>query len=165
MRDQTRILICAASVALAALAAFASMKSIARLPRRLVIPAGASEKTVSIDVRSTKGELLEAAAGKEHDVTLELDVEAERSPEAFYQVFVGARNVGNIALYGAGIRDEAHGEFRPAHVQLVVTEAVAAALQGRSAHTLTIRFVPNAKPKAALTIDKGEIVIGPRLRE
>lgn len=140
------------------------MKSIARLPR-LVIPAGVSEKTVSLDVRSAKAEVLKSASSREHDVTLELDVEAERSPEAFYQVFVGKRNVGNVALYGAGIRSEAHGEFHPAHVQLVVSEAVAEALRGASTHTLKIRFVANAAPKSALTIDKGELVIGPRLRE
>lgn len=131
---------------------------------RVVIPAGAKEKRVSVDVRSVKTALLEGASSREHDVTLELDVEAERSPEAFYEVFVGGRSVGNLALYGAGIRSDAHGEFRPAHVQLIVSEALAAALHGRS-NTLAIRFVPNAKPKAALTIDKGEIVIGPRLRE
>ena len=140
------------------------MKTAARLPQ-LVIPAGASSKTVSIDLHSAKAELLAAATSREHDVTLELDVEAERSPEAFYQVFVGGRNVGNIALYGAGIRSEAHGEFHPAHVQLIISEALAACLNGRSAHALAIRFVPSAKPKAALTIDKGEIAIGPRLRE
>jgi hypothetical protein len=164
VRHQIRILICAASVALAALAAFASMKRVSRLPK-LVIPAGAIEKSEAIEVGSRRNELLAAASSREHDVTLELDVEAERSPETFYQVFVGTRNVGNIALYGAGIRSEARGEFRPYHVQLVVSEAVAAALRSRSAHTLMIRFVPNAKPKAALTVDQGVIVIGPRLRE
>lgn len=140
------------------------MKTLAHLPR-LVIPAGAQEKAVSVDVRPAKEVILDAASGREHDLTLELDVEAERSPEAFYQVFVGRRNVGNVVLYGAGIRSEAHGDFHPAHVQLLVTEPIAAALRADSARPLTIRFVPNAPPKAALTIDKGEIVLGPRLRE
>jgi hypothetical protein len=164
VRHQIRILICAASVALTALAAFASMKTVCRLPK-LIIPAGAMEKSESVEVGSARSELLEAALSKDHDVTLELDVEAERSPESFYEVFVGRRNVGNIALYGAGIRSEARGEFRPYHVQLVISEAVAASLRERSAHTLRLRFVPNAKPKAALTVDQGKIVIGPRLRE
>lgn len=140
------------------------MKTVARLPR-LVIPAGAQEKAVYVDVRPAKAVILDAASSREHDLTLELDVEAEHSPEAFYQVFVGRRNVGNVALYGAGIRSEAQGEFHPAHVQLIVTEAVAEALRADPARAVTIRFVPNATPKAALTIDKAEIVLGPRLRE
>ncbi|HEX3125781.1 MAG TPA: hypothetical protein VH394_00475 [Thermoanaerobaculia bacterium] len=176
-RSKIRISLVAASVLLVALAASASpMKTLVRTDS-LVIPAGTMEKTVPIDVRGVRTELLTAAKSRQHDVTLELDAEAERPPQVFYEVYLSAPkgkryNVGNIALFGAGIRSTAQGEFHPAHVQLFISDALALALCDASTSTLNITFVakgaegvPPAKPAAALTIQKLEIVVGPRQRE
>ena len=154
-------LLIAASVALAALAASASMKTAVRIAP-ITIPAGTAEKTISLDIHKVRAELLNAAKSHQHDVTLELDVEAERSPQVFYEVHVGKTNVGNIALYGVGIRSEAQGTFHPAHVQLFISDAL---LRSRAARTLKITFVANGKPVEALMIRNASIVIGPRQRE
>lgn len=151
----------AASVALAALAASASMKTAVRIAP-INIPAGTAEKTITLDIHAARTELLSAAKSHQHDVTLELDVEAERSPQVYYEVHVGKTNVGNIALYGAGIRSEAQGTFHPAHVQLFISDAL---LRNRPARTLKITFVASGKPAEALMIRSAAIVIGPRQRE
>ena len=152
----------AASVALGALAASASMKTAVRIAP-ITIPAGTAEKTISIDIHAVRAELLAAAKSRRHDVTLELDAEAERSPQVFYEVHVGKTNVGNIALYGVAIRSEAQGTFHPAHVQLFISDAL---LRNRSARTLKITFVANGgQPAEALLIRNAAIVIGPRQRE
>lgn len=143
----------------------------------LTIPAGVTEITLPIDVRGVRAQLLTAAESRQHDVTLQLDVEAERPPGVFYEVYLGVpkgkrHHVGNIALFGAGIRSEARGEFHPAHVELFLGDALALALRPASTPTLHLTFVakgaeggPAAKPAAALTIHNGEIVVGPRQRE
>lgn len=170
-----RILVLAASVAFAALAAFASMKTLVRIAP-VTIPSGTMEQTISLDVHAVRAELLAAATSRQNDVTLDLDVEADRPPGVFYEVYLSAPNgkrhaAGNVTLFGAGIRSESRGPFQPAHVQLFVSEALAAALRSPSTHTLNVTFVakgaegvPPARPAAALTIVKGEIVVGPRQR-
>ncbi len=152
------------------------MKTLVRLAPA-TIPAGKTEITVPVDVCGVRTELLAAAKSREQDVTLELDVEAERPPQVFYEVYLSApkgkrHHVGNVALFGVGIRSEARGELHPAHVQLFISEALALALSPGPTDTLNITFVakgaegaPAAKPAAALTIRKGEIVVGPRQRE
>jgi len=172
-----RLPILAASVALAALAATASpMKPIVHIAPA-TIPAGFTETTISIDIHSVRSQLLAAAKSRQHDVTLELDAEAPRSPQVFYEVWLSAPkgkqyNVGNIALYGAGIRSEARGEFHPAHVQLFVSDALKLALRHASTRTLNITFRakgaeggPAARSAEALKIENAQIVIGPRQRE
>jgi hypothetical protein len=158
----------AASVALAALAASASPMTVRIAPT--TIPAGTMEKTISIDVHSARRRLIDP----HHDVTLELDVEAERSPQVFYEVWLSAPkgkryNAGNIVLYGAGIRSEAHGAFHPAHVQLIVSDAIRHALKSASTRTLEITFhakgaegAPPAKPAEALVIRNAQLVVSPR---
>jgi len=176
-RSRIRLSLVAASVVLAALAAWASsMKTLVRIAP-MTIPAGKREITFPIDVRGVRTELLTAAKSRQHDVTLELDVEAERPPGVFYEVYLGTPkgkryNVGNVALFGAGVRSEAPGEFHPAHVQLFLSDALALALRPASTSTLSLTFAakgaeggPPAKPAAALTMQKGEIVVGPRQRE
>jgi hypothetical protein len=177
-RSRIRVFLLAASFALATLAAaFASpMETLVRIAP-LTIPAGTMESTIPIDVRGVRTQLLTAAKSRQHDVMLQLDVEAERPPQVFYEVYLSAPkgkryNVGNIALFGAGVRSEARGEFHPAHVQLFISDALSLALRQASTKTLNITFaakgaegVPAAKPAAALTIQNGEIVVGPRQRE
>ncbi|MEO8034386.1 MAG: hypothetical protein ABI837_08120 [Acidobacteriota bacterium] len=178
MSDRSRFILLsvAASVAFAALAAPPKVKTLIRISP-VTIPAGTTEHTISVDVHAVRAELLAAAKSRNHDVTLELDVEAERSPDVYYEVQVsvpkGKRyKVGNVALFGAGIRAESRGEFHPAHVQLMLSEALASALRNPSTRTLRVTFiargaegVPSRPSAAALRIDKGEVVVGPRLRE
>jgi len=45
------------------------------------------EITLPLDVRGVRAELLTAAESRQHDVTLQLDVEAERPPQVFYEVY------------------------------------------------------------------------------
>ena len=177
-----RTTIIAAGVAFAALAASASaalaassMKTLVRLAP-MTIPAGTMEKTIPVNIRGVQTQLLTAAKSRQYDVTLELDVEAERSPQVFYEVYLSAPkgrryHVGNVTLFGAGIRSEARGEFHPAHVQLFISDAVSLALRKSAAHALEITFVAKgaeggaaAKPVAALVIHNAEIVAGPRQR-
>jgi hypothetical protein len=170
------ILLGAASVAVAALAASPSTKTLVVIAP-VTIPRETAEKTIVVDVGNARTELLAAARSSQHDLTLELDVEAESPPQVFYEVYLCGQDgkrcgVGNVALFGAGIRSEARGEFHPAHVQLVVSECVATVLHSPSARTLKITFVakgaegvPPARAASALKIDKAEIVAGPRLRE
>jgi len=167
-----RVSIIAVGIAVATLAAHAQTKSVVQIAP-VTVAAGATEKMVIVDIRASRVELLAAARNRQQDVTLELDVEAERPPGAFYEVTIGAPrqpavNVGNIALFGAGIRSEARGEFRPAHVQLVISDQLAAVLGGALTDTMSITFTARGTqgaPASALTINKGEIVIGPRLRQ
>ena len=151
------------------------MTTIARLDT-ISLPSGTAEKTITLDVHKTRSELLRAATSRAHDLTLELDVEAERSPDVFFEVALSAPKgkrhaVGNVALYGAGIRSEAHGEFHPAHVQLFISEAVTAALRNRSTQTLQVAFTARradgerVRSASTLTIRNARIVAGPRLRD
>jgi hypothetical protein len=165
-----------AGVAIAAPAVSAPMKTVVRLPVVKLSPA-VKEKTISVDVQKARAELLRAASRHDRDITLEMDVEADRPPTIFYEVSLGAPkakrySLGNLAMFGAGIRSESRGEFHPAHVQFVISEPIAAILRNHAVKTLEITFTPKAaegvalpKNEATLTIAKGEIVIGPRLRE
>ena len=171
IRPCFHVLITAASVATATLPLHAQMKTVVQIAPA-TIPAGTAEKTFLVDSRASRAALLAAARNKQQEVTLELDVEAERSPGVFYEVTIGVprrapQRAGNVALFGAGIRSEARGEFRPAHVQLVISDQLAALLADSQADTLSITFTARGAervPAATLTIDKAEIVIGPSLR-
>lgn len=85
---------------------------------------------------------------------LELDVEAERPPGAVWEVYVGlpakatpdtssVYYVGNVALYGAGIRSEAKERFKPAHFAFRLNRAVQAVLKAGSDKSLSVTFVPH----------------------
>ena len=142
------VTIMAASVAASAVAAHAQMKTVVQIAP-LTVPAGEPEKTFLVDVRASRPELLAAARNRQQDVTLELDVEAERPPGVFYEVTIGAprrapQNIGNVALFGVGIKSETRGDFRPAHVQLVITDQLAAVLEDSQVDTLSITFTARA---------------------
>ena len=64
--------------------------------------------------------------------------------------------LGNVALYGAGIRDEARGELKPAHFVFPLNRALRAA--GRNAKCLTITFVPQG-PHAGAPVRVGSLAI------
>ncbi len=167
----------AASAVFPALAATSPIHIAARLAP-ITIPAHATAVTVEVNAAAARRELLAAANDRTRDILLDLDgIEAERSPEVYFEVYVHAksaargRSAGNVALFGSGIRSEARGEFHPAHVQLVITDQVRAAL-GKSSR-LAVTFVAQgaggsaAAPRSAsaLTIGKPSIIIAPRTRD
>jgi hypothetical protein len=157
-------LLFAASVVVSTLAA--------RLPP-ITIPAHSSTTTIDVNVAASRRQL--ASIDATHDIVLDLDgIEAPRPPAVYFEVYVHAKNapigrsVGNVALYGMGIRSERR--FRPAHVQLVITDEIREAL--RRSSMISITFVAQgaggtASPRSAsvVTIAKPSIVIVPRTRE
>jgi hypothetical protein len=148
----------------------------ARIPP-ITIPARSESITVDVDLAQARPKLLAAASAQTKDILLDLDaIEAERSPGVYFEVFVHAkgadrgRTVGNLALYGSGIRSEARGAFRPAHIQLVVTDDFRDALP--KSPTITIEFVARGAGGTATTarsacevrIGKPAILFTPRTR-
>jgi hypothetical protein len=152
----------AASVVISTLAA--------RLPP-ITIPAHSSTITVDVNLAASRRQL--ASIDATHDIVLDLDgIEAPRPPAVYFEVYVHAKSVarghtaGNLALYGSGIRSEPR--FRPAHVQLVITNEIREALRGSS--MISITFVAqgaggSAHSASDVTIRKPSIVILPRTRE
>ena len=79
------------------------------------------------------------------------DVVAERQPGIYWEVYVGPRGVrpdpngpyyvGNVALFGSGIRSEAASGFKPAHFVFPLTAAIRASRRAGDAH-LVVTFVP-----------------------
>jgi hypothetical protein len=149
----------------------------ARLPP-IVIPAQSDAVTVQVSLSADREQLLAAAADLTSDVVLDLDkIETERPPGVYFEVFVHSdaeargRSVGNLALYGTGIRSESDGVFQPAHARLVITEGLRIAL--RKSSTILITFVAQgaggtattARTLSAVTIQEPSIAIAPKLRE
>ena len=127
----------------------------ARIPS-IIIPAQSESFSVDVDLARVRPKLLAAASDQSKDILLDLDgIEAERSPNVYFEVYIYAkgadrgRTVGNLALYGSGIRSETRGAFRPAHMQLVITEDVRDALQKSS--KITIAFVARGAGGTATT--------------
>ena len=143
----------------------------------ITLPAGDAPTTVKVDVRAEREKLLDAAGGRSLDVTLELDdVEAEKNPGVYYEVYVGLPKgakaesnsrfyVGNIALYGTGIRSEARGDFRPASFSFVITGAIRSALRPDGSQELNLMFVPRGGAASAARIERPSICTQPRLRK
>jgi hypothetical protein len=137
----------------------------ARIPP-ITIPAQSESITVDVDLAQARPKLLDAASAQNKDILLDLNaIEAERSPGVYFEVYIYAkgadrgRTVGNLALYGSGIRTEARGAFRPAHIQLVITDNVRDALQ--KSPTITIAFVARGAGGTATTARSAcEILIG-----
>ena len=135
----------------------------------ITIPAHSSSFAAKADLSPARARIL--AAAETSAIVLDLDgIEAERSPAVYFEVYVHAagmprgESVGNLALFGTGIRSETAGEFRPAHVRLTVTAPLRAALRRSSVVALT--FVAQgaggvAAPRsaAAVQIRKPAIVI------
>jgi hypothetical protein len=144
----------------------------------IIIPAQSAAVNVRVRLSADREQLLAAAADQKHDVVLDLAmIEAESAPGAYFEVFVYAEgevrghSVGNLALYGTGIRSESHGVFQPAHVLLVITRELHAALKKNS--TILITFVAQgaggaataARSLTAVTIHKPSISIVPRMQD
>jgi hypothetical protein len=108
----------------------------------------------SVDLRELHERVASIVESKTETLFLELDdVEAERHPGVVWEVYVGLPEnaspdpkrpfyVGNIALFGPGIRNPTRGEFRPAHFAFPINRAVSAALKaGRT--RLLVTFLPS----------------------
>jgi Common central domain of tyrosinase/Polyphenol oxidase middle domain len=112
---------------------------------RLPIPPvelGAEATTVQVDLREVRQQLADIAESATDTLFLELDdVGADRPPGVVWEVYLGAPPgklerdpkspyfIGNVALFGTGIRDEGHHEFKPAHFAFPIAGALRAVLK------------------------------------
>jgi hypothetical protein len=153
--------------------AASAMQVLVRLPS-MTIPADSSSFSTTIDLATARAQLLTLDSA--YDVVLDLDgIETERSPAGYFEVYVHlcgrprGHSVGNLVLYGSGIRSEARGALQPAHVALVITDQIRAALPTSS--TVTVTFLaqgaggPPARSVSAVTIRTPEVRIVSRTRE
>jgi hypothetical protein len=107
------------------------------------------------ELRPKVGALMESQTDT---LFLELDAEAEQPPGAVWEVYVGLPPnsepkaespyyVGNVVLFGEGIRNQPHGnqahEFKPAHILLPINHALAAAMKTNQ-ERVSVSFVPQA---------------------
>jgi hypothetical protein len=134
-----------------------------------------------LDIRDKIAPLVES---KTDTLLLELDdVEAETQPGAAWAVFVGLppgtetdpkspHFVGQLALFGSGVRDEKHHGHKPAHFAYPINRALQASLRV-NADRVSVTFVPlgiviDGKPsrpevkspvrigKASLSVDRAK---------
>ncbi|HZS29541.1 MAG TPA: tyrosinase family protein [Candidatus Angelobacter sp.] len=120
------------------------------------------EVAIEINIKEFQQRLASVAESKTEFAVLELDnVEAARAPGAVWEVYLGlppnaAPNpespffVGTMTLFGAGVREHAHGDFKPAKFTFRANRAILAALKSRQ-EQLRLVFVPsgplmNGKP-------------------
>lgn len=122
----------------------------------VILSPGANSVSIDVDVRPIREQLTRTISEQETNLTLDLtDIEADRQPEVYYEVYVGLPKgatpqfnspfyVGNVALFGQGIRSEhQHGEFRRANFSFKIKQAVSAFLKSnRSEGQLNVLFVP-----------------------
>ena len=97
--------------------------------------------------------LQDLAGNDSQRILLQLDdVEADKQPGASWEVYVGLPSnapattdspfyVGNVVLFGMGIREEAHHDFKGAHFQFAINKALLEAKKANS--KMTLRFVPH----------------------
>jgi hypothetical protein len=110
------------------------------------------EPTVTkLDVRKLRAKLARIARSDEDTLLLRLDgVEAARQPGVVWKAYLtpprhglllprGPSFIGNVALFGPGLRDEPH--FKPASFSFGADAAVAAAL-ATGANELALTLVP-----------------------
>lgn len=128
----------------------------------------------STDITQVSDRLVSISENKTQKVFLDLvRVEAEKQPGVVWEVYVGLPTdatpepkgvffVGNVVIFGAGVRTNAHGEYHPAHFSFDASRAIAEALK-RKEKELRITFVPHgvlingkpSRPKAAASVRIG----------
>ncbi len=132
------------------------IEKIFKLPIPPVIGPGPDPAPWEIDIREFRERLTTLSRGKDPGLILDLsDIEADRQPDVFWEVYVGLpagetpqfkspHYVGNLALFGQGIRGEhPHGEFRAASVTFRIDTALRATFARSGAgDRLTVLFVP-----------------------
>lgn len=125
------------------------------IDRPFKIPPQPDPPPLVFDISKLRERLASIANDNARDLTLELSVEADRQPDVFYEVYVGLgandratfespHYVGNLALFGHGIRDDhQHGGFKPAEFSFKIDRAVITALRRKDDNgKLNVRFVP-----------------------
>ncbi len=117
------------------------------------ITLNSDQTSISIDLREVGPRLRTFMSGTTDKILLELeDVEAERAPEAVWDVYVGLPEnvtltsesphfVGSVALFGSGIRSETRHKFLPARFIFPLNRALVPSLE-RNAEQLSVIFVP-----------------------
>jgi len=137
-----------------------------------------------IDLRDIRDKITPLLESKTDTLLLELDdVEAETQPGVVWAVFLGlpagadadAKSphfLGELALFGSGVRDEKHHKYKPAHFAYPINRALQASL-GANADRVDVTFVPlgiiiDGKPsrpevkapvrigKAVLSVERGK---------
>jgi len=109
--------------------------------------------SVPIDLKEIRGKLATVLESKADTLLLDLDgVEAERQPGVGWAVYVGLPGegeadvnspsyVGSLSLFGSGVRNEEHHEFKPAHFVYPLNRALQAAVK-TNAERVQVTFVP-----------------------
>jgi Common central domain of tyrosinase/Polyphenol oxidase middle domain len=109
--------------------------------------------TFEITLKELRRRLESLAESPTETVLLELeDVESESQPGVVWEVYAGlpkgvhpesrsAQYIGSLSLFGAGIRNEGHKEFKPAHFVYPLNRALQAALK-RNETNFPVTFVP-----------------------
>ncbi len=129
------------------------------------IEVGSEPVSFLLNITELRDRFASIGKSKTQTVFLELDeVEAESEPGAVWEVYVGlppstepdAKSpyyVGNIALFGTGIRSHTHQEFKPAHFAFPINRAIEASLSAKAANqeSVQVTLVPsgvliNGKP-------------------
>ena len=150
-----------------------------------VLKPGPEPTSVDVDVREARQRMKDAALAPEADLRVDLEgVEADRQPSVYYELYAGMPKgetpsfegpyyLGNIALFGHGVRGgHGHGEFRPARFSFKMDRAMQAVMKqpGPEPDRITMLFVPRGaegagRPgalKDAATIRIGRMSISAR---
>lgn len=143
------------------------------------ITLGNDRVTAKIDIGSEQASLAAAARSNAETLFLEIEgVEAEQQPGVVWEVYLGASAsdlargsespayIGNIALFGSGIREGGHHEFTPAHFSFPIDRAVQAGLKAGQTD-LQLTFVPTgilidgkpSSPEVAAKVTIGKVSI------
>lgn len=145
----------------------------------LPIPAdfilGREPVSFSIDIKPIREKIVSISKSKSETLLLNLNrVETERQPGVIWEVYVGLPAnakadsegpyyVGNIALFGAGVRSDAHHDFKPAEFTFPVERPIMRALKANE-DKVQITFVPQGilvdgkptQPKVESSVHIGE---------
>jgi tyrosinase-like protein len=114
---------------------------------------GEREVTVPIDIAPIRERIPALLQSRTEQLVIQLEnVVAERAPGVVWDVYLGAppnaarsaespHFLGTVSLFAAGVREHAHGQFKPAHFTFNATRAIEAALRTRQ-EKLPLVFVP-----------------------
>jgi hypothetical protein len=147
---------------------------------RFKLPPGPDPGPIEINTRELRTRLLTAAKDETTEIALEIEgVEVDRQPNVFWEVYVGLPKgtapspesphyVGNIALFGHGVRGERqHGGFRPAQFSFKIDNAVQNAMQREEGGNLGLTFVargaqmkPMKGERAAAMRNEANLTVG-----
>lgn len=130
------------------------------IPEELTL--GAEPVSFTFEIKSVRNQLVSINEDKSKTLQLELGgVVTDRQPGVMWEVYVSQPGkiepnsespsyVGNLSLFSAGIRSQAHHEFKPAHFVYSIGRALETALKGKE-ERLQVTLIPtgiliNGKP-------------------